>query len=108
MCGMPKAGRSAQNAGVSKALPPDVNVEVAGLLLDMSALQTTKPSGLGYKRAAYVVFSLDRPVAEIAAAGTLRDIRGIGPSSERIIEEWVRGERNPGRRAGFEACHMDD
>jgi histidinol phosphatase-like PHP family hydrolase len=86
---MPNAKRSIENVCTPAILPRDMNVEVAGLLLDMSALQQTKPSGLGYKRAAYAVFSLDRPVVEYAAASTLRDIRGIGPSSERIILEWV-------------------
>lgn len=55
----------------------------------MSALQKTKPSGLGYKRAAYAVFSLQLPVSDFVASGTLREIRGIGPSSERIVHEWV-------------------
>jgi histidinol phosphatase-like PHP family hydrolase len=86
---MANAGNSRQNTHRSTLFRPDVNVEVAGLLLDMSALQKTKPSGLGYKRAAYAVFSLERPVSESVAAGTLRKIRGIGPSSERIIQEWI-------------------
>jgi histidinol phosphatase-like PHP family hydrolase len=36
------------------------------------------------------VFSLDRPVTELLGAGTLREVRGIGPASERIIEEVAR------------------
>ena len=64
-------------------------MQIAGLLLDMAALQKTKPSGFGYKRAAYAIFSLSRPVSEVAATGSVRAIRGIGPSSERIIHEWI-------------------
>ena len=86
---MPSRSNSTQIGSPSAARASDVNVEVAGLLLDLSALQKTKPSGLGYKRAAYAVFSLERPVSEYVESGTLRDIRGIGPSSERIIQEWV-------------------
>ncbi len=55
----------------------------------MATLQKTKPSAFGYKRAAYSVFSLDRPVTELVASGTLRKVHGIGPSSERIITEWI-------------------
>ncbi len=59
----------------------------------MATLHKTKPSAFGYKRAAYSVFSLDRPVTELVASGTLRKVHGIGPSSERIITEWIeKGE----------------
>src|SRR5574338_41266 len=83
------AGNSTHIRPTRPAFVRDLNVEVAGLLLDMSALQKTKPSGLGYKRAAYAVFSLERSVDELVASGTLQSVRGIGPSSERIIREWV-------------------
>jgi histidinol phosphatase-like PHP family hydrolase len=55
----------------------------------MAALQPSKPSGLGYKRAAYAVFSLEHPVTTYLEAGTLREVRGIGPASERIVTEVV-------------------
>src|SRR5574338_449271 len=83
------AGNSTHIRPTRPAFVRDLNVEVAGLLLDMSALQKTKPSGLGYKRAAYAVFSLERTVSELVASGTLQSVRGVGPSSERIIREWV-------------------
>lgn len=86
---MPNPRRSMRKIPASTALPRDVNVEAAGLLLDMAALRKTKPSGLGYKRAAYAVFSLERPVTDYISEGTLRQVRGIGPSSERIIRECV-------------------
>ena len=72
----------------------DENVEVAGLLLDMAALQPSKQSGFGYKRAAYAIFSLDRPIAGEAKRGALREIRGIGPASERIILEYLGSGRS--------------
>lgn len=67
----------------------DVNVRVAGLLLDMAALQSSNASRLGYKRAAFAIFALDRFVTEDLRRGTLRSVRGIGPSVERIVRELV-------------------
>jgi putative hydrolase len=86
---MPNASRLTRKIRTAVPFPRDLNVDAAGLLLDMAALRKTKPSGMGYKRAAYAVFSLERPVSEYVAAGTLREIRGIGPASERIIQECV-------------------
>jgi histidinol phosphatase-like PHP family hydrolase len=60
----------------------------------MSSLQASRQSGLGYKRAAYAIFALEMPVSEAAARGTLRDIRGIGPSSERIALEYLETGRS--------------
>jgi histidinol phosphatase-like PHP family hydrolase len=80
------AGANVQDA---PATPADLNVEVAGMLLEMSALQASRQSGLGYRRAAHAIFSLETPVTEFAERGTLRDIPGIGPSSERIIAEYL-------------------
>ena len=94
------AGNSTHIRPTRPAFVRDLNVEVAGLLLDMSALQKTKPSGLGYKRAAYAVFSLERTVSELVASGTLQSVRGVGPSSERIIHEWV----TEGRASRVEAA----
>jgi histidinol phosphatase-like PHP family hydrolase len=61
----------------------------AGLLHDMAALQGNERSQLGYKRAAKAVIALPLPVADLVAAGTLRDVPYIGPSSARIIIELV-------------------
>jgi histidinol phosphatase-like PHP family hydrolase len=72
----------------------DLNVEIAGLLLDMSVLQPSKPSSLGYKRAAYAIFTLEQPVADLAAPDLLRGIRGIGPSSARIVSEYLEAGRS--------------
>ncbi len=61
----------------------------AGLLHDMAALQPNERSQLGYKRAAKVVIALPLTVGDLVAAGTLRDVPYIGPSSARIISELV-------------------
>jgi histidinol phosphatase-like PHP family hydrolase len=67
----------------------DANLAAAALLYDMAALQPTERSRFGYKRAARAIASLDVPVADLVAAGTLRDVPFVGPSSERIIVEFV-------------------
>ena len=72
----------------------------AGLLHDMAALQPNERSQLGYKRAAKAVIALPLTVGDLVAAGTLRDVPYIGPSSARIIMELVetgawRGDPRP-------------
>jgi putative hydrolase len=64
-------------------------MRAAGLLHDMAALQGNERSQLGYKRAAKAVVGLPLPVSELVAAGTLRDVPYIGPSSARVITELV-------------------
>lgn len=54
----------------------------------MAALQPTQ-SRFGYKRAAKAIASLQVPVSELVANGTLREVPYIGPASERIITEFV-------------------
>ena len=67
----------------------DRNVEIAGLLLDMAALQRSRQSAFGYKRAAYAIFSLDRQVDSYLERGTLREIHGVGPAVERIVLQYA-------------------
>jgi histidinol phosphatase-like PHP family hydrolase len=64
-------------------------MEAAGLLHDMAILQPAGRSRLGYERAARAVVALPMAVADLVEAGTLRDVRYIGPSSARIITELV-------------------
>ena len=61
----------------------------AGLLHDMAALQPNERSQLGYKRAAKAVIALPLTVGDLVAAGTLREVPYIGPSSARVITELV-------------------
>ena len=67
----------------------------AGLLYDMAALQPTERSQFGYKRAAKTIAALPVSVREIVAAGALREIPYIGPSSARIITELVEQGASP-------------
>jgi histidinol phosphatase-like PHP family hydrolase len=67
----------------------DLNMAAAALLYDMAALQSTSRSQFGYKRAAKAIVGLPVSVADLVAAGALRDVPFIGPSSARIITEVV-------------------
>jgi putative hydrolase len=73
----------------------DANLAAAALLYDMAALQPTERSRFGYKRAAKAIAGLAVPVADLVAAGTLREIPYVGPASERIIAEFVRTGSSP-------------
>jgi histidinol phosphatase-like PHP family hydrolase len=73
----------------------DVNLAAAGLLHDMAALQPTERSQFGYKRAAKAIVFLPVSVADLVAAGTLRDVPFVGPSSARIITELVEHGSSP-------------
>jgi histidinol phosphatase-like PHP family hydrolase len=74
---------------------PDQNLAAAALLYDMAALQSTERSRFGYKRAARAIAGLAVPVADLVAAGTLREVPFVGPSSERIIREFVTTGSSP-------------
>jgi putative hydrolase len=74
---------------------PDQNLAAAALLYDMAALQPTERSRFGYKRAARAIAGLAVPVADLVAAGTLQEVPFVGPSSERIIREFVTTGSSP-------------
>jgi len=67
----------------------DVNLELAGLLLDMAALAGKSQRGWGYARAAKAVLRLDRQITPLVEANTLRVVPGIGPTTDRIARELV-------------------
>ena len=74
----------------------DVNIVAAGLLSDMSILQSSERSGFGYKRAARMLATgIDRSVIDLVAEGRLRDVPFVGPSSERIVKELVATGSSP-------------
>jgi len=77
------------SAGVTAAEIADTNLRAAALLYDMAALQPTERSRFGYKRAAKAIVGLPVMVSDLVTAGTLREIPFVGPSSERIIIEFV-------------------
>ena len=66
-----------------------MNLDLAGLLLDMAALGEGRRRALGYKRAATAVLRLDRQITPLVEANLLRGIPGIGPTTERIARELV-------------------
>jgi putative hydrolase len=67
----------------------DVNLQLAGLLLDMAAVAGKSQRGWGYKRAAKAVLRLDRHITPLVEANTLRTVAGIGPTTDRIARELV-------------------
>jgi putative hydrolase len=76
-------------------MPSDVNVDAAGLLYDMAALQANERSGLGYKRAAKAVIALPVLVSDLVKADALREVPFIGTSSARILTEFVETGTSP-------------
>ena len=69
----------------------DLNGQIAALLRDFAAIQKSKQSMWGYKRAASAVLALEEPIASfLQADGTLRKIPNIGPSSTRVIVEVLQ------------------
>src|SRR4051812_14910155 len=67
----------------------------AALLYDMAALQPTERSQFGYKRAAKAIVGLSVSVADLVAAGTLREVPFVGPSSSKIVLELVQQGGSP-------------
>src|SRR5437667_10754412 len=69
----------------------DLNGQIAGLLQDFGAVQTSKQRRWGYKRAASEILALEEPIASLLQAdGTLRKIPNIGPASARVIVEVLQ------------------
>ena len=69
----------------------DLNGKIAALLRDFAAIQKSKQSMWGYKRAAAAILALEEPIESLLQPDTtLRKIPNIGPSSTRIILEVLR------------------
>lgn len=74
----------------------DTNARVGALLRDLAAVQTSAQKRWGYKRAAAAVLALDVPLEDLLQPdGTLRKIPGIGPSSTRVILEYLQSGTSP-------------
>src|SRR6185369_3548588 len=74
----------------------DRNGQIAALLRDFAAIQKSKQSMWGYKRAASAILALEQPIETLLKPdGTLRKIPNIGPSSTRIILEVLRTGTSP-------------
>src|SRR4051812_12207586 len=69
----------------------DMNGRIAALLRDFAAIQKSKQSMWGYKRAASAILTLETPIESfLQPDGTLRKIPNIGPSSTRVILEVLQ------------------
>ena len=72
----------------------DVNLELAGLLLDMASLSGESQRGWGYKRAAKAVLGIDQQITPLVESNTLRAVSGIGPTTDRIARELIHDGRS--------------
>jgi histidinol phosphatase-like PHP family hydrolase len=72
----------------------DVNLELAGLLLDMASLSGEAQRGWGYKRAARAVLGIDQQVTPLIESNTFRAVPGIGPTTDRIARELIHDGRS--------------
>jgi histidinol phosphatase-like PHP family hydrolase len=69
----------------------DMNGKIAALLRDFAAIQTSKQSMWGYRRAASAILALKEPIESLLQPdGTLRKIPHVGPSSTRVILEVLQ------------------
>lgn len=69
----------------------DMNGKIAALLRDFAAIQKSKQSMWGYKRAATAILALDEPIESLVQPDrTLRKIPNVGPSSTRVILEVLQ------------------
>jgi histidinol phosphatase-like PHP family hydrolase len=74
----------------------DMNGKIAALLRDFAAIQKSKQSMWGYKRAAHAILTLEEPIESfLQPDGTLRKIPNIGPSSTRVILEVLQTGSSP-------------
>ena len=92
----------------------DVNLELAGALLDMAALAGKSQRAWGYKRAAKAVLRLDQHITPLVEANTFRAVPGIGPTTDRIAREVIadgqsafvdRAVREAGKEREIETLH---
>src|SRR5438105_8103840 len=81
-------------AGASSGV--DLNGKIAALLRDFAAIQKSRPSMWGYKRAANAILALEEPIESLLRPdGTLRKIPNIGPASTRVIVEVLTTGTSP-------------
>jgi histidinol phosphatase-like PHP family hydrolase len=74
---------------------PDSNAKVGALLRDLADVQTSPQSKWGYKRAAAAILDLEEPLeALLQPDGSLRKIPHVGPSSLRVVQEFLQTGRS--------------
>lgn len=73
----------------------DTNAAVGALLRDLAAVQKSTQSKWGYKRAAQAILDLEEPLESLLQPdGTLRKIPHVGPSSLRVVHEFLQTGRS--------------
>jgi histidinol phosphatase-like PHP family hydrolase len=73
----------------------DTNARLGALLRDLAAVQTSQQSRWGYKRAATAILALEEPIETfVQPDGTLRKIPNVGPSTLRVIHEFLQTGRS--------------
>lgn len=72
----------------------DINLELAGALLDLAFLAGDTQRSWGYKRAAKAVLRIDRAITPLIEANTFKAIAGIGPTTDRIARELIHEGRS--------------
>jgi putative hydrolase len=73
----------------------DVNLRLAGILLDLAFLAGKTQRGWGYTRAAKAVLRLDRHITPLVEANTFKVVPGIGPTTDRIARELIHEGSSP-------------
>ena len=86
----------------------DINMEVAGIFRDLGVAHASPHGRMAYKRAAQAVLALDEPLDALAARHSLREIPGIGPATERIIQEYLREGTSATAERAIEASAKRD
>lgn len=107
----PSAPRRASGRGGTAGRTPivdDPNIAAAALLYDMAALHASERSRIGYKRAAAAIVALPASVVQLVESGALEDVSLIGPSSTRILTEFVLHGRSAMVDAAFAASPRRD
>jgi putative hydrolase len=89
-----RSGPSITPTHGAPAIDDDVNAAIAGLLLDLAALQDG-PRALAYKRAAHAVLGLAQSLSALQNGPKLPKIPYVGPSSERVILEYLDSGGSP-------------
>ena len=86
----------------------DINMEIAGIFRDLGVAHASPHGRMAYKRAAQAVLALDEPIDVLAGRGSLRQIPGIGPATERIIQEYLREGASPTAERAIQASAKRD
>lgn len=68
----------------------DINLHIAGVLLDLASVQASDHSRRGYERASRAILNLEHPVDSLVKRGTLREVPYVGPASERVVVEMLQ------------------